>query len=425
MNRIEIRGAIVPSYYDDDYFQEYIEKGIIIPESVFRRNLAKAKKEPLEIYINSQGGSVFSAYEMVNSTKEWVRTNNQPVTITIGAMAASAASAYALMMNAPIKAYKNSKFMFHGATSMTWSGAGGHEDSADLLNKINADIQSILVSRFKLSPEAVAEWFSEGRMGWLTADEAKESGIVSGIVDDDDETIKFTANDISNISEGGISIAALFDINENNKKENQMEIKKKKGVKDEAGNAAIQTADAGIQSKSDNENETADSDATNEDAGSDEAGADENSSEENAETENEDGGEAEENDSEESNEENSEESDSGEENSEDDAPKTVEDYAGKLVALAEKHVVELKDRDEKIATLNTELNKKQSEMDKAKNSVVELTGKLERLVGNGLSLVVDSATDWKSALVQNDGDYAKARRQYPELYQRFMDANKK
>jgi len=62
---------------------------------------------------------------------------------------------------------------------------------------------------------------------------------------------------------------------------------------------------------------------------------------------------------------------------------------------------------------------------KLENSVVELTGKLERLVGNGLNLVVDSATDWKSALVQNDGDYAKARRQYPELYQRFMDANKK
>ena len=85
----------------------------------------------------------------------------------------------------------------------------------------------------------------------------------------------------------------------------------------------------------------------------------------------------------------------------------------------------MKDRDEKIATLNTELNKKQSESDKAKNQVVELTGKLERLVGNGLNFEANSATDWKSALVQNDGDYAKARRQYPELYQRFMDANKK
>ena len=35
MNRIELRGVIVPSTYDNDWTETYIQKGIIIPESRF------------------------------------------------------------------------------------------------------------------------------------------------------------------------------------------------------------------------------------------------------------------------------------------------------------------------------------------------------------------------------------------------------
>jgi ClpP class serine protease len=92
MSRIELRGVIVPSIYDQDFMEEYIAKGILMPESRFRKMLAEASKtEPLSVYINSPGGSVFAAFEMVNAAVEWKIANSQPLQIVVGAMAASAA----------------------------------------------------------------------------------------------------------------------------------------------------------------------------------------------------------------------------------------------------------------------------------------------------------------------------------------------
>jgi len=80
MSRINLRGVIVPSEYDASWADGYIEKGIILPESRFRSMLAEASKaEPLTVYVNSPGGSVFSAGEMVNAvvaphTGAWIET---------------------------------------------------------------------------------------------------------------------------------------------------------------------------------------------------------------------------------------------------------------------------------------------------------------------------------------------------------------
>ncbi|OGV36984.1 MAG: hypothetical protein A2020_16415 [Lentisphaerae bacterium GWF2_45_14] len=213
MNRIEIRGTIVPSAYDNEYCQRYIERGIIAPESAFRRALASASKvEPVEVYINSPGGSVFASYEMLNTVKEWTKSNSQSMTITVGAMAASAASLFAVMSGAPIKAHANSKFMFHSATTETWAGPEAHRDSADLLEKINADIKAALISRYNLAPEKVEEWFAEGRMGWLSAEEAKACGMISEIIGSEDAPINFSAADLSGMSEHGLAVAALIDV---------------------------------------------------------------------------------------------------------------------------------------------------------------------------------------------------------------------
>jgi hypothetical protein len=37
MNRIELRGVIVPSMYDTEWAADYITKGMITPESTIRR----------------------------------------------------------------------------------------------------------------------------------------------------------------------------------------------------------------------------------------------------------------------------------------------------------------------------------------------------------------------------------------------------
>lgn len=211
MSRIEIRGVIVPSNYDLEWMRPYIEKGVVTPESYVRKQIASSDtKKPLELYINSPGGSVFAAYELINTLAAWRMDNGQPVNITIGAMAASAASAIAILSGANLKAFRNSKLMFHGAWTDTVGGAEAHKDTAALLEQINADIKAALVGKYGIPVETVDQWFAEGRQGWINASEAKQYGMVSEIVDNDDEEIKFVEGDIAGIEANGLAIASLF-----------------------------------------------------------------------------------------------------------------------------------------------------------------------------------------------------------------------
>jgi len=222
MNRIELRGVIVPSDYDTEWAQKYIDRGMITPESYFRRKLDEANKtEPLDVYINSPGGSVFAASEMVNATREWKAATGQRVNVTVGAMAASAASAYAIMAGDTIRAHKNAKMMFHGAWTVSIGGKEMHQDTADLLGKINAEIQTRLVSKYKLQPETVASWFAEGREGWLDANDMTSSGIASEVIDDASDVIEFAADAVTDIEQRGIGIAALLKTNAKTEAQNE------------------------------------------------------------------------------------------------------------------------------------------------------------------------------------------------------------
>jgi ATP-dependent protease ClpP protease subunit len=217
MSRLELRGAIVPSEYDGEWAQKYIDKGIIIPESRFRANLnAAAKHEPLTIYVNSPGGSVFAAGEMVNAVRDWKAETKQPVTVVLGALTASAASAFSIMVADTIKAHANAKMMFHGAWTMSIGGKEMHADTAELLGKINGDIKARLVGKYGMSPEVVSEWFAEGREGWLSASEMSDAKMVSEIIADPSDVIEFDKEALGEIENRGLGIAALLQANKEN-----------------------------------------------------------------------------------------------------------------------------------------------------------------------------------------------------------------
>ena len=213
MNKIQVRGVIVPSSYDGDWANDYIDKGQFIPESRFRKHLDNAdKKMPMELYINSPGGSVFAGNEMINAVNAWSKETGQAVNITVGAMAASMAAAMIVNVNsAKVSAHKNSKIMFHGAWSETVGGSEAHKDQADLLAKINNDLKATLVQKYALAPEQVDEWFAEGRAGWVTAEDAKKMGMVSDIVDSEDEPQKIDKKCNTMLLERGLKIAACIE----------------------------------------------------------------------------------------------------------------------------------------------------------------------------------------------------------------------
>lgn len=211
-NRIEVRGVIVSGLYDDEWFQPYIERGLITPETRVRAGLKAADPaQPIDLYINSPGGSVFDGYEMANSVRDWAREHGQAVNVTVGAMAASAASYLALSVAPKLKLHRNSKLMFHGASTGAEGGAEALADTAELLGKINAEIKTMLVSRYAMDPATVDGWFAEGRMGWITAAEAQQAGMVSEVVDSDGEVLQFADADLAALDNRGLAVAALLE----------------------------------------------------------------------------------------------------------------------------------------------------------------------------------------------------------------------
>jgi ATP-dependent protease ClpP protease subunit len=247
MNKIELRGVIVPSEYDQDWLKEYIDKGLFIPESHFRSTLSEAATdETLTVHVNSPGGSVFAAYEMVNAVLDWKRSTGQEVVVEIGAMAASAASSFAVMCADRIGCYGNSKMMFHGATTMTWAGKQAHEDVADILGKINDDVKAILVSNYGMDESEVNEWFAEGREGWLTSTELSEAGVVDYLVGVESKAVEFTAEDIDNVQGRGLQIAALLELKETPmQKADEIEIEQEAPVEEEAAEETLEVEDVG------------------------------------------------------------------------------------------------------------------------------------------------------------------------------------
>lgn len=210
MKRIEIRGVIVPSSFDNEWCRDLIAKGMLTPESRIREALASAAGDDVELYINSRGGSVFSGNEIVNALKQF-KAAGKKLDIVVGAMAASMAANIVAMAGADrVKAFSNSKIMFHGACGLTEGGKGAHEDSAALLASVNADVIAKLTALPKANKSEVKGWFDEGRAGWLSAKQALEMGLIHEIVDAADAPLAEIDKDAAHkMLETGFDVAAL------------------------------------------------------------------------------------------------------------------------------------------------------------------------------------------------------------------------
>lgn len=422
MNKIEIRGVIVPSNYDLEWMRPYIEKGVVTPESYVRKQIANSDKEkPLELYINSPGGSVFAAYEIINTLAAWRMDNNQPVNITVGAMAASAASAIAILSGANLKAFRNSKLMFHGAWTETVGGAEAHEDTAALLEQINADIKAALVGKFNVPVNVVDQWFAEGRQGWISSAEAVDYGMVSEIVDGDDEEIEFVDGDIAGIEANGLAIAALV-------KPAEMRIDEPAASAVEIAMVADNPAAVLEETNDDDRGKPADEDEAGASAPADEpAPADEQPADQPAEA-------------------------AGEP---DAAGEPAAAAAADPVAIPVEEQVEIQ-LQERLAQHkqqfgdllakyeHTEAQRK--EMQSRYDREVELRAKDHTQFETRLAAMADALKQanarltkltlgsltfspvietWAEALAACDGDYAKARKQHPDAYKTFMQRNNK
>lgn len=210
MKRIELRGVIVSGNYDGEWADQYIQRGIFTPESRVRKAFAEADDD-VELYINSQGGSVFAGNEIVNVIHAF-RATGRKVEITVGALAASMAAIIVANSDASdVKVHQNSRIMFHGALMLTEGGAGAHEDSASLLASINQQVIDKLTGKNPDMSDEIKGWFEEGRAGWLSAQQAVDMGIAGSIIGEDADAAPKVSKDAAQamLENGGMDIAAF------------------------------------------------------------------------------------------------------------------------------------------------------------------------------------------------------------------------
>ena len=149
--------------------------------------------------------------EIANALQAFEATGKK-IKITVGALAASMAAIIVSNAKAEnVRVHQNTRLMFHGASVITKGGAGAHEDSAALLESINQQVIDKLVAKNPEKAEEINGWFSEGRAGWLTAQQAVAMGLAGSVIGEDADKAPKVSKEAAQamLDNGGIDIAAF------------------------------------------------------------------------------------------------------------------------------------------------------------------------------------------------------------------------
>lgn len=168
--RIGIVGSVISGKSFSGYFGKYTGS-----ESVLEQI---GNSGDIEVYINSQGGSVFAGFEILNSLKAAVVAGRK-VDIYISPLAASIASYIGVgVKGANVYGSENAKLMFHAPWSCACGSKDQLRDYADLLAKMEDDLKDAVASR---GVTAEDDWFAAGRMKWFSAKESLELKLIDEI----------------------------------------------------------------------------------------------------------------------------------------------------------------------------------------------------------------------------------------------------
>uniref|UniRef100_UPI0039A75AB6 ATP-dependent Clp protease proteolytic subunit n=1 Tax=Ornithobacterium rhinotracheale TaxID=28251 RepID=UPI0039A75AB6 len=160
--RIEINGAIEHGYTAYE-----------LRDALERK--ANTGVEQVELYLNTVGGSVYEATEIVNILKKVPQ-----VEITAGALVASAGTY--IMVHFPAKAYATSQFMIHKPSTLV----AGNEDEvkSDLkaLENLTIQYRDAYAKRFQKTTEEIEQMWQQDY--WFNAEEAKALGLINEIIEE-------------------------------------------------------------------------------------------------------------------------------------------------------------------------------------------------------------------------------------------------
>lgn len=163
--RIDIYGPIGKSWWDDD----------AVSAKDVMESVKKANGRPIELHVNSEGGSVFDGFAI----HTLLRDSDSHVTAYIDGLAASAAS-YIVEAADEVVMSDVAWLMMHNASSMAWGNKAAMRKEADVLENIDVTIAKVYASRSKEHTQEEFQALMDEET-WMDAETAKEYGLVDEI----------------------------------------------------------------------------------------------------------------------------------------------------------------------------------------------------------------------------------------------------
>lgn len=149
---------------------------------IFRAAMAQFEDDAdIEVHLASPGGDVDGAFIMLNALSE----RKDHVTIHTEGTVASAATLLLCADGVKVVAHKGSVFMVHMTSTALYGNAEELQKAREMLSKYDDEIVHILSSRMTVDEAKVRELLESET--WLSAQEAKDLGLVDEIADDPDE----------------------------------------------------------------------------------------------------------------------------------------------------------------------------------------------------------------------------------------------
>lgn len=176
MTVLLINGPVVDD--SDAWFYDWWDDPYVSPGKV-RAFLEEAKGQPIQVSINSGGGSVFAGSEIYTMLKSY----SGRVDVVVSGLAASIASVI-MLAGDTIKASPMAQVMIHNAQMGTFGDYRDFEHASVVIGGVSQSLVGLYAQRTGLSTEELKSLVDAE--SWFTASRAKELGFVDEVLFESD-----------------------------------------------------------------------------------------------------------------------------------------------------------------------------------------------------------------------------------------------
>ena len=185
-HKIDIRGDIIPNDYK--WFYDWLEMDCTCTRDVSEVLDRMVPGDELEVYINSPGGVIDVGSEIYTLLRQ--KSETYPVNIFITGQACSAASIIACASHCAMA--PTALMMVHCVSSGIRGNHSDMEHMAEVLRTADRALCTAYTAKAGMTEEEALEMMEAET--WLTAEQAKERGLVDEIIFEDKETAPMVAS---------------------------------------------------------------------------------------------------------------------------------------------------------------------------------------------------------------------------------------